>query len=139
MDDSVDKVAIEIVRLQNIRLHASRVKVPMPNNWKRQRVSDDPHEIFFYTNPPFKLRLFGDGVIYTIQKGETFDDRMQKVIANTKRSIADQDSLHNTDPDKCLLPYKELTNPQGIQFKTFVQDIIYIKDGLKRFIRSTVA
>ena len=121
------QAAMEIARLANIRKHASRVKVPCPKDFKTLPVSSDPHEIFVYAKPPFMLQLVGDGLIYTIQKGETFDDRMNKVILDMKRM------------SKFFIPYKELTNKQGILFKTFVQDMIFPSNGEKKIVRAAVA
>ena len=137
MNDPALQQMLEATRLANIRMHASRVKVPQPEGFEPQPVSGDPHEIFIYACPPFMLQLVGDGLVYAIQKGETFNDRMQKVIADMKQFITNQDSM--TDPDKYFLSYKEITNPQGVQFKTFVQDMIFSQGEQKKFVRSAVA
>jgi len=137
VDNPAIQQALEMARLANIRTHASRIKVPRPEGFEPQSVSNDPHEIFIYTRPPFMLQLVGDGLIYTIQKGETFDDRMQKVIAAMKQFMSKQDGM--VEPDKYFLPYKEIANPQGVQFKTFIQDMIFSQGEQKKFVRSAVA
>jgi hypothetical protein len=129
--------ALEMTRLMNIRMHAPRVKVPRPEGFEPKPVPNDPHSIFIYTNGPFILQLTGDGAIYSIQRGETFDDRIGKVIASVKGFMS-QNGMD--DPDKNYFPYREIKNDQGIVFKTYINDSIFkAEDGKQKIVRAAIA
>ena len=90
--------------------------------------------IFSVRSGSFYEVFTGDGHLFSTQDGETFQDRIDKVIASVEKQF------NNDQVSIKIFYYKDYKNDQGFEFKIYIQDTISNNnDGRQQVSRAAVA
>lgn len=119
----------QATKMANIGLHAEVLNIPLLNGFNVKE-NNNPQVILLamHEKMPMLEQVIGDG---SLVQGETFEDRIDKVINVTTDFMTNQGYV---DSKKNYFYYKDLNNGT-FNFKVYVQDMI-INNKITRSINA---
>lgn len=126
-ENGPENVAVDMARFMNYGSHAEQLAIPLLNNFNVIK-SENPQVVFVSSAEAFVYQVVSDG---PLRSEETFDDRVNLVVRNTKEYMKQQNM---DDVDKSFFFYKDYKN-DTFGFKVYVQDLILTMDNQKKVVR----